>query len=39
MNRKKTIIRVKYLISLTRRTLSMLEYELQTMIEAEEKRD
>lgn len=39
MNRKRTIIRIKLLIKQTRRTLFMLEEELQRIIDAEGKHD
>jgi hypothetical protein len=38
-NKKKTIIRIKLLIQKTRRTLYLLESELQSIIDAEEKHD
>lgn len=37
-NRKRTIIRIKLLIQRTRRTLYLLEQELQSLIDAEEKK-
>lgn len=38
MNKKRTIIRIKLLIKNTRRTLYELEQELQSLIDAEEKK-
>lgn len=37
MNKKSTIIRIKVLIKQSREALALLEKELQTIIEAEEK--
>lgn len=39
MNKKKTIIRIKQLIKQARRDLYLLESELQSIIDAEEKHD
>lgn len=39
MSKKTTIIRIKVLIQKTRKSLELLEAELQTIIEAEEKND